>query len=198
MPTTDPRCRLRHSASSTLADIAACIPPGPDPDAVPVVVSRDYSRLRALARLWRRPDDPVGRALADKLAGCRVVPPDAVPPAVAVLGARVAFAAEGGAPDSRILVMPEDDARDGSTLPVSKPVGAALLGAAAGQWVEAVGRDGRRVLLRLLAVDHSPALRPARAATPPDRHAFGGAACRGNTPGDSPRTEARSMHGGRS
>src|SRR5215211_1572886 len=85
LPTTDPRCRLRASAPSTLSDIAAGAPLEPDPDAVPVVVSRDYSRLKALARLWRNPDDPVGRALADKLACCRVVPRDAVPPAVAVL-----------------------------------------------------------------------------------------------------------------
>jgi regulator of nucleoside diphosphate kinase len=163
-----------------------------------VVVSRDYSRLRALARIWRHPDDPVGRALADKLARCRVVPPDSVPPAVAVLGARLVFATEGGAPDSRILVMPEDDAQDGSTLPVSEPVGAALLGGAAGQRVEAVGRDGRRLALRLLAVDHSPGLRFAGAAMPPGRHAFHGAARRGNALGGSPCAKGRSMHGGRS
>jgi hypothetical protein len=181
-----------------LSDIAADAPPGPDPDAVPVVVSRDYSRLKTLARLWRDPDDPVGRALADKLAGCRVVAPNAVPPAVAVLGVQVVFAADAGGPNSRVLVMPEDDAQDGSTLPVSKPIGVALLGAAAGQWVEAVGRDGRRVALRLLAVDHSPGLRCTGAAMPPERRAFHGAAPRGTVPGGPPRIEARTMHGGRS
>ncbi|MBD0272106.1 MAG: hypothetical protein ICV73_09265, partial [Acetobacteraceae bacterium] len=123
-----------------------------------------------LARLWRHPGDPVGRALADKLARCRVVSPEALPPTVAVLDARVVFATEGGAPVSRVLVMPEDDMQDRSTLPVSAPPGAALLGAAAGQWVEASGRDGRRALLRLLAVEQSLGSRSAIAAMPaPDR-----------------------------
>ena len=127
--------------------------PEPDPDAVPVLTSRDYSRLRALTRLWRDPDHPVGRALTDKLDRCRVVPPDAVPSVVAVPGARVAFAFEGGASEARLLVMPEDNAQDGSTLAVSTPFGAALLGAAAGQSVSVVDWDGRRSCLSLLAVD---------------------------------------------
>jgi transcription elongation GreA/GreB family factor len=131
-----------------------------------------------LARLWRDPDGPVGRVLTDKLDRCRVVPPDAVPPVVAVLGARIVFAAEGGAPESRVLVMPENDAQDGSTLAVSTPVGAALLGTATGQSVEAVGRDGRRIVLRLLAVDQRPV-----AAVPPDRRASYGAAQYGTATG---------------
>jgi regulator of nucleoside diphosphate kinase len=181
-----------------LSDVAAGAAPEPDPDAVPVLVSRDYSRLRMLARLWRHPDDPVGRVLAGKLDRCRVVPPDAVPPAVAVPGARVVFAAEGAAPESRLLVMPEDDAQDGSTLAVSTPVGAALLGAAAGQPVEAVGRDGRRILLHLLAVDHQHGLRPA-GPTPPERRAPHGAArYRTAAPGASPRAGTLSNYGGRS
>jgi len=127
------------------------------PDA-PVLVSRDYSRLRALSRLWLNRDDPVGRALADKLDACRVVRPDEVPPSVAVLGSYVVFALEGGAPECRLLVMPEEYAEDGERLAVSSPLGAALLGAAAGQRVEAVERDGRRLSVRLLAVNHGPGL----------------------------------------
>jgi hypothetical protein len=143
--------------------------PAPDPDAVPLLVSRDYSRLQALARLWRHQHDPVGQVLADKLASCRVVPPDALPPSVAVLGARVAFAVEGAAAESRLLVMPEDHAEEGRTLPVSSALGAALLGAMAGQWVEAVERDGRRRLLRLLLVDQRPGRRPGGLAPDPRR-----------------------------
>lgn len=129
-----------------------------DLHAAPVLVSRDYSRLRALARLWLRRDDPVGRALTDKLDSCRVVRPDAVPASVAVLGSHVVYALEGGAPECRLLVMPEEYREDGERLAVSSPLGAALLGAVAGQWVEAVERDGRRLSVRLLAVNHGPGL----------------------------------------
>jgi regulator of nucleoside diphosphate kinase len=132
----------------------------PDAGAVPVLASRDYSRLRTLARLWLRPDDPVGRALTEKLDACRVVRPDAVPPSVAVLGARIVFAAAGSVPESRVLVMPEEYADGGWTLPVSAPLGAALLGAAAGDWVEVVQRDGSRLDVHLIAVDHRSGLMP--------------------------------------
>jgi regulator of nucleoside diphosphate kinase len=139
-----------------LADITAKAAPEPDPDAVPVLASCDYSRLRSLVRLWRHLNDMVGGRLTDVLDRCRVLPPDAVPPTVAVLGARVAFAVEGRIPESVTLVMPEEDLQDGSTLAVSTPFGAALLGAAAGQTVEALQLDGRRMLLHLLAVSHNP------------------------------------------
>ena len=134
-------------------------PRAPDPDAVPVLPSRDYSRLRALARLWRRPDDPVGRALSEKLDRCRVVRPDAMPPDIAALGSRLILAAEGRDAESRALVMPEDSSPAGWTLPVSAPLGVALLGMAAGQWVETVERDGRRLAIRLIAVDQRSGLR---------------------------------------
>jgi len=140
------------------APVGLPAPPKPRPDATPILVSRDYSRLRALARLWLRRDDPVGRALADKLDACRVVRPDAVPPSVAVLGSYVVYALEGGAPECRLLVMPEEYREDGERLAVSTPLGAALLGATAGQWVEAMERDGRRLAARLLAVSHGPGL----------------------------------------
>lgn len=165
VPTTDPRSRLRHPAPLIPPGIAPDGMPEPDPDAVPVVVSRDYSRLRALTRLWRDRADPVHQVLADKLDRCRVVPPDAVPPSVAVPGARVVFVVEGCAPASRILVMPEDHLQDGPTLAISTPMGAALLGSTAGQSLEVAERDGRRVALRLLAVDHRHGRDCARTAS---------------------------------
>ncbi len=89
-----------------------------------------------------------------------MVRPDAVPPAVATLGARVVFAVEGrGGPESRVLVMPEEHAEGGGrTVAVSTPLGAALLGLAAGQSAEVLERDGRRLALRLLAVDRETGL----------------------------------------
>jgi regulator of nucleoside diphosphate kinase len=183
VPMTNPRSRLRYTAPLILRGVATGTAPGPDPDAVPVLVSRDYSRLRALARLYRHPDGPVGRALADTLNRCQVVPSEAVASTVAVLGARVEFIEEGGALTSCILAIPEDDAQDGSTLAVSTPVGAALLGATAGQLVEAVGRDGRRVALRLLAVNHRPGMLSA-GAMPLDRRAPRGTAWCEEAPDD--------------
>src|SRR6476661_4523650 len=108
MPTNDLRNRPRRPAPLILTDISAQAAHEPDPDAVPVLVSRDYSRLRALTRLWCHSDDPVGRTLTDTLDRCRVLPPDAVPPAIAVLGAQVVFTTEAGIPETCILVMPAD------------------------------------------------------------------------------------------
>jgi regulator of nucleoside diphosphate kinase len=180
-----------------LPDISAQASHEPDPDAVPVLVSRDYSRLRALARLWCHPDDPVGRTLTDTLDRCRVLPPDAVPPAIAVLGAQVVFATEVGIPETCILVMPEDDAQDGSTLAVSTPFGAALLGVAAGQAVEAIGPDARPVTLRLLAVCHRLG-RGSAGAMLQDRQPPGGTLCAGTNaiarPEHEPQASTENAH----
>ncbi|WP_240756976.1 nucleoside diphosphate kinase regulator [Roseicella aquatilis] len=173
---TIPRHRLRRPASLIPSGIAAAVPGGPDPDAVPLLPARDYSRLKALLRRLRDPADPTAQVLADKLGRCRVVPPGDLPSWVAALGTRIVFAVEGGAILSRTLAMPEDDPQDGTALAVSTPVGAALLGTAARDLVEAVGQDGRRAALRLLAVHHGPGRWPAT-AMPPDRRA-GSAALR--------------------
>lgn len=164
MHTTDLQSRLRSFAHLKMADITAVA--APDPDVVPVLASCDYSRLRAVARLWHHLNDPVGGTLTDLLDRCRVLPPDDVPPTVAVLGARVAFAMEDRIWKSVTLVMPEEDLQDGSTLAVSTPFGAVLLGAAAGQTVESVQLDGQRMLLHLLAVSHNPDSPSARAMLP--------------------------------
>lgn len=156
VPRSLPQGRFRSPAISSLPDSIAGAIPEPDPDAVPVLTSRDYSRLKALARLWRDAGDPVHQALVETLGRCRVMSPGAVPPSIVTLGARVTFVAEDGAPEERILAMPGDDGPDGSTLSVATPVGAALLGAAARQSVKVVERDGRCIVLRILAVRSPP------------------------------------------
>ena len=148
----------------------------PDPDAVPVLGSRDYSLLREFARLCRSSDGSVGHALANTFDRCRVVPPYAVPPTVAVLGARVVFRAEGRPLECRLLVVAQGDAQDGATLAVSEPFGAALLGAAAGKALDVTGSDGRQIVLHLLAVNHDSGRQPAT-VMPPDRAEPNGIAC---------------------
>lgn len=138
--------------------VTAAALPAPDSDAVPVLLSRDYSRLRALRWLWRRTEDPAGRLLADTLERARVVSPDALPAMVAALDSRILLAAEGQGAKARVLVLPEDAAAaaaggGGRALPISTPLGAALLGMEAGQCVETVGLDGRTQAVRLIAVD---------------------------------------------
>jgi regulator of nucleoside diphosphate kinase len=122
-------------------------------DCAPVIASRDYSRLVALARLWLRSDDPVGRALSEKLERCRVLAPDAVPSDVAVLGSRVVFVIDGSGPERAVLVAPDGQATvRAAWLPVTTPLGAAMLGLAAGETAEVPDRDGRRRELRLIMV----------------------------------------------
>ncbi|GGC36468.1 hypothetical protein GCM10011504_13550 [Siccirubricoccus deserti] len=152
MSITDPHTELPRDLPAP-SDVL----PAPDPDAVPVLGPRDYSRLKALAHSAPRSGTLGEGALAEWLSRCRVVPQDDLSPAVAVLGARVTFAAEGEAWQSRILVLPEEHAADDRTLSVLTPQGMALLGAEAGQWVEATGPDGRAQALRLLLVDQHPA-----------------------------------------
>lgn len=176
MPTIRFQNLLLCPTHFTLSDIAAEPTAEPDPDAVPVLSSRDYSLLKGVARLCLSSNDPVGYVLANTLDRCRVVPPDAVPPTVAVLGARVVFRSEGQSPECRVLVMAQDDAQDGVTLAVSVPFGAAILGAAAGQALEVIGPDGRRIVLHLLAVEHDPVRRPATAMLP-DHAKLRGIAC---------------------
>lgn len=149
----------------------------PDPDAVPVLASHDYSRLKALAHHRLGLAHPVGRLLTDKLGACRVVPPDALPQSVAALGARLILATPGRAAESRVLVMPEDHVASGWTLPVSAPLGAALLGAWAGAWVAVEARDGRRLAVHLRVV-HRPSGLPRRPvpAWPGSPRRAGGAA----------------------
>lgn len=157
-----PLCATRFALSGIVAEPTV----GPDPDAVPVLSSRDYSLLREFARFCRSSDGSVGHALANTLDRCRVVPPNAVPSTVAVLGARVVFRPEGRFPECRVLILAQDDAQDGTTLTVAVPFGAALLGAAAGQALEVIGSDGRHIVLHLLAVDHDPGRLPATAMLP--------------------------------
>jgi regulator of nucleoside diphosphate kinase len=153
---------LRSAARApddALAAVAAM--PVPDPDAVPVLLSRDYSRLRALRWLWRRAEHPAGRLLSGTLERARVVSPDALPATVAALDSRILLAVEGQGTKARVLAMPGDAAAaaggGGRALPVSTPLGAALLGMEAGQRMETVGLDGRTLAVRLIAVDQRSA-----------------------------------------
>lgn len=136
----------------------------PDHNIVPILVARDYSRLKAMAHLWVHSDDPVSRALAYKLSVCRVVSLAAVPSTVAVLDAPILFMVKGRAPEFCILVMPDDHREGGPTMSVSTPIGAALLGAIAGQQLEGVERDGRHFTLSLLTVSRYPG-RPCAVTT---------------------------------
>jgi hypothetical protein len=149
------RRRLRRPAFRILPDVAH-VQCEPNADAVPLLTARDYSRLKALLHRLHDPADPVAQVLADKLGRSRVVPPSDIPPWIAALGARVVFATEDGIAASCNLVMPEDDLEDGSALAVPTSIGAALLGAAVGNLVEALGHDGRRVTLHLLTVHRGP------------------------------------------
>ncbi|CAH2603855.1 conserved protein of unknown function [Rhodovastum atsumiense] len=180
-----------------LPDLPADALPEPDPDVVPVLAAPDYSCLKGLARSWRHPEDPVKWMLTDKLGRCRVVPPDAVSSGVAVLGARVIFAGADGVPESRVLVTPGDDAREGFTLCVTTPVGAALLGASVGQSVEAAEPGGRRVVLCVLAVHHDPGPR-LTVGRPSDRRTCRGKVRRGVTYPPVPQARHRNKQGGAS
>lgn len=91
-----------------------------------------------------------------KLASARVVLPSDVPADVATINSRVVFRLDGGATETRVLVHWDHDLAQGLTLPVTTPLGIALLGMTGGKDVAVLLRGGRTRHLSLVRVAYQP------------------------------------------
>ena len=120
----------------------------------PIYATReDYERLTALSGRLRPTDGPGAHLLLDELARLQVAAPDAERP-FARLGARVRYL---NAQNQRIktarLVMPKEERLRESSVTVTSPMGAALLGLQAGSefaWRDQGGSHRRVTVLEVL------------------------------------------------
>ncbi len=102
----------------------------------------DLRRLKQVAVRALQDRHPVGRFLSSELERASACAPEASSRCVR-LNEWVTFRAdEGGSPDSRMLVLPEDFRSSTLHLSVLSPLGAALLGLQAGARMPYVGIDG--------------------------------------------------------
>jgi regulator of nucleoside diphosphate kinase len=120
-----------------------------------LITTRDFALLVHYARSL-----PLGDALQGeiekKLSRCVVVHSTGIPPDVVILNSRAVFRVEGQGQETRILVDPRAHMTPGLTLPVTTPLGIGLLGAAAGDCVTALRRDGRRDMVEIVRVAYRP------------------------------------------
>ncbi len=120
------------------------------------ITARDFMLLEELVRLHLHPDSLAARGLTEKLGRCRVVVPDKVEADVVTLDSRVAFSINGGAPEERVLVLPNGPNLQGWSLPVTTPRGLAMLGNRAGMTVTAERSGGIIESIDILSVAFQP------------------------------------------
>lgn len=126
----------------------------PSPARRPAVymTRRDYAELSDRADALEH--TAVGRSLQAELARA-IMAPDHSTRAFVKLGSRVAYEdLETGAVRRLTLCLPEDASLDDMRLSVLTPVGAALIGATAGQVLDYVAGGGRARRLRILEVQN--------------------------------------------
>lgn len=96
-------------------------------------------------------------ALADLLSAAHVVPDEALPRDRAAMGSRVTYEQlPEGARRTVTLVFPVDADAGNGRVSVLSPIGLALLGRAQGAVVEPALPDGRRLRIRVLALEREP------------------------------------------
>lgn len=120
----------------------------------PIVLDQAYSEtLEALAAGAMRQLPEVGDRLMAEVARATVVPSDAMPPDVVNIGSRVQFRDEvTGREQAVTVVLPPDADIDLGRVSVLTPIGAALIGLAAGASIGWETRDGEERRLTVLAV----------------------------------------------
>lgn len=135
---------------------AACTRRGPKAG-VSFITSRDLWVLRATARSLSGVDAPIGRALAEKLEHCLILPPGASASGIVILGSHVVLCVGGRLAQERVLVNADEcDVPPRLVLPVTTPLGIAVLGLVAGSSATFQRRDGRVDEVRLIAILNEP------------------------------------------
>ena len=129
-------------------------------DVLPVIAIRsdDHAKLSALVSAHGCEPD-VARTLAAELARAKVMEPDQIGADVVTMNATVEFRDEATGRTRRVtLVYPKDADILKGKVSVLTPVGAALIGLAAGDSIEWETRDGQwRTLTLVRVLSQSPA-----------------------------------------
>ncbi|HRY23194.1 MAG: nucleoside diphosphate kinase regulator [Geminicoccaceae bacterium] len=120
----------------------------------------DHDSLTGMARTTR---GEVAEQLFEELERARVVPDHKLRPGIVRMGSTLRFSTDSGESREVTLVYPGEADIAAGKVSVLTPIGAALIGLAAGQSIDWVTRDGRR---RRLTVENVVDARPAPAEAP--------------------------------
>lgn len=102
-------------------------------------------------------DAAAAEALANLLSAAHVVPDDALPRDRVAMGAQVTYEQlPDGVRRTVTLVFPMDADAGNGRVSVLSPIGLALLGRARGSSVEPALPDGRRLRIRVVALEREP------------------------------------------
>lgn len=118
-----------------------------------VISSSDHIRLSRLAESISERTPELSDQLFAELERARVVPDMDVPANVVRMGSTLRYQSDSGADRTVTLVYPGDADISEGRVSVLTPIGAALIGLAAGQAIDWMARDGRKHRLTVLEVD---------------------------------------------
>jgi regulator of nucleoside diphosphate kinase len=126
-----------------------------------VVSSRDFDRIEQLLDAPLRAAQPAAVALMAELLRADVVSESDVPDTVVTVGSVVTCVDESsGQQHTLTLVWPHEADVDRHRVSLLTPVGSALLGLSLGQVIDWDAPGGRRLRLRVIAVDRAGAGTP--------------------------------------
>ncbi len=141
-----------------------------------VLTTKDFTILEVMLDRCAVADNPMARLLRRKIGSASVVFADDIGATVATLSSRVTYRIDASEPDSRILSHDRMNASAGLFLPITSPIGLALLGLSEGQDFYIESTEGmRRITLETVLYQPEAARRDrealARLATPAMRRA---------------------------
>ena len=117
-----------------------------------VVGTIDHERLIGLATVAEERNPEVAEELLAEMDRARVVAPERVPADVVRMGSFVSYEADGK--QRRVqLVYPGEADIEAGRISILTPIGAALIGLAAGQSIAWTARDGRKHTLTVITVE---------------------------------------------
>ena len=118
-----------------------------------VISSSDHIRLSRLAESISERTPELSDQLFAELERARVVPDMDIPANVVRMGSTLRYQSDSGANCTVTLVYPGDADISEGRVSVLTPIGAALIGLAAGQAIDWRTRDGQKHRLTVLEVD---------------------------------------------
>ena len=121
-----------------------------------ILSSQDLDRLEALLDSLPATAFPGQDELHAELDRAEVVEPQEIPPDVVTMNSTVRFALESGEEFCLTLVYPKDTDGSADRISVLAPVGSALLGLSAGDYIEWPRPGGGMMKVRIVEVVYQP------------------------------------------
>jgi len=121
-----------------------------------ILSSQDLDRLEALLDSLPATAFPGKAELLTELDRAEVVEPQEIPPDVVTMNSTVRFALESGEEFCLTLVYPKDTDGSADRISVLAPVGSALLGLSAGNYIEWPRPGGGMMKVRIVEVVYQP------------------------------------------